>query len=60
MTYREYIEKMRKEWIGKMVEYQGERYMVVGVDYNGALLIDREARYTRETAISTFDVEIVK
>ena len=60
MTYREYIEKMRKEWIGKMVEYQGERYMVVGVDYNGALLIDREARYTRETAISAFDVEIVK
>ncbi len=55
-TYREYIEKLKNEWIGKKVIFEGKRYNVVGVDYNGMLLIDRKARYTEATAVSIASV----
>lgn len=55
-TYREYIEKLKSEWIGRKVTFEGKRYNVVGVDYNGMLLIDRKARYTETTAVSIVSV----
>lgn len=55
-TYREYIEKLKSKWIGKKVTFEGKRYNVVGVDYNGMLLIDRKARYTETTAVSIASV----
>ena len=45
MAYKEYIEQLKKEWIGKTVSYQGEQYKVVNVDYNGGLWIDKPHYY---------------
>lgn len=56
-TWREYIDGMKKEWIGKSVLFENERYNVVGVDYNGILLIDKKAEFTDTTAVS---IEMVK
>ena len=33
--YKDFIESMKAEWIGKTVRYEGESYKVVDVDYNG-------------------------
>lgn len=43
--YKDYIERLKKEWVGKIVSYQGEKHKVVDVDYNGALLIDKPVKY---------------
>ena len=56
MTYKEFIENMRQEWIGARVLYEGEKYTVVGVDYNAGLLIDKPARFTDTTAVETWMV----
>ena len=56
MTYKEFIESMRQEWIGARVLYEGEKYTVVGVDYNAGLLIDKPARFTDTTAVETWMV----
>ena len=37
MAYREYIEKLRAEFEGKHVVYEGRRYNVAMVDYNGII-----------------------
>lgn len=55
-TWKEYIERLKKEWVGKSVLFENKKYNVVDVDYNGALLIDRKARYTDTTAVSIFSV----
>ena len=59
-TWREYIEGMKKKWIGKKVMFDNEKYKVVDVDYNGALLIDKKARFTETTAVSTSMVNVVE
>lgn len=56
-TYREWIESLKKEWIGKDVKFEGNNYKVVDVDYNGMLLIDKKARYTETTAIPQYAAE---
>ena len=56
MTYKEMIENMRREWIGAIVLYEGEKYTVVGIDYNAGLLIDKPARFTDTTAVETYMV----
>ena len=56
MTYREMIETMRLEWTGARVFFEGKEYTVVDVDYNGALLIDKPARFTDTTAVETWMV----
>lgn len=50
-TYKEYIEDLKKEWIGKSVLFENEEHTVVDVDYNGSLLIDKKARFTDTTAV---------
>lgn len=45
MLYREYIGKLKHEWTGKKVSYQGVVYTVVDIDYNGCLLIDKPKKY---------------
>lgn len=54
--YKEYIEKLKGEWIGKKITFQGKKYNVVDVDYNGMLLIDKKTRYTETTAVSIASV----
>lgn len=60
MTYREYNEAFRAKWIGKKVIFDGAVYTVVDVDYNGALLIDKKARFTDTTEVSESMVQIVE
>ena len=57
MTYKEYIERKKAEWVNRKVSYQGIIYTVVDVDYNGYLLIDKKARFTDTTAISEFQLD---
>lgn len=58
MTYKERIALDRQYWIGKKVLYvDGNIYHVVDVDYNGALLIDKPARFTDTTAVPTWQVQ---
>ena len=52
-TYRQYIDDLKQKWVGKIVSYQGERFRVVDVDYNGGLLINKPQRFTETTAVST-------
>ena len=56
-TYKEYIEKLKSEWIGKEVVYENEKHKVVDVDYNGMLLIDKKARMTDTTAVAISSVK---
>ena len=57
MTYREYIEKMKEEWVGKKVSFECKQYVVVDVDYNGALMINKKAIFTDTTAVSQFQLD---
>lgn len=59
-TYKEYIERLKKEWIGKSVIFENEKYNVVDVDYNGFLLIDKKARMTETTAVNALKVQVIE
>jgi len=54
MDWKDRIAQLRVEWNGRKVIYHGEQHTVVGVDYNGALLIDRETMYNKTTAIAPY------
>lgn len=58
-TWKEYIDTLKKEWIGKIVKYEDKKYNVVDVDYNGMLLIDKKARYTDTTAVEKHHVKLL-
>ena len=58
MDYREHINQLKDEWIGKKVIYEDELHTVVDVDYNGALLIDKKAQYTETTAVGISQVRL--
>lgn len=51
-TWKEYIDELKHQWIGKEVVYENEKHKVVDVDYNGMLLIDKKARKTDTTAVA--------
>lgn len=51
MMWKEFIEKERKTYIGRKVKYEDKIYTVVDVDYNGVILIDKQAKFTPTTAI---------
>ena len=53
MTHKEAIEKMRAEWVGRKVIFDGAQYNVVDVDSNYSLLIDKPAQFTATTAVDT-------
>ncbi len=57
MDYKNLIKQKRVMWIGKRISYKGKEYNVVGVDYNGMLLIDRKSEFTNDTAIPETMVE---
>lgn len=58
-TWKEYIEKLKTQWIGKEVVFENEKHKVVDVDYNGLLLIDKKERMTDTTAVGISDVKII-
>lgn len=53
----EYLHRTRSEWIGRRVVYDSGVYTVVDVDHNGALLIDKPARFTDTTAVAPYMVQ---
>lgn len=55
--YREYIENLKRFWVGKKVIYAGEQHTVVGIDYNGALLIDRPTQWNETTSVAAFQLD---
>lgn len=56
-TWKEYIEKLKKKWLGKKVMYDGCQYTIVDVDYNGILHIDRQTKFNKTTAaFNAYDV----
>lgn len=59
MTYKELVERDRREWTGRTVEYEGRAYKVIDVDYNGAIMIDLPGRFTDTTAVSRFCLKII-
>ena len=50
MSWSEHIEKLRKEYIGRKVRYQGRIHTIVDVDYNGILHIDLPSEHNMTTA----------
>lgn len=52
-TWKEYIEELKNEWVGKKVVFEGAVYTVVDVDYNGVLMINKKGKYTETTAAFT-------
>lgn len=54
--YSDYIKELKAKWYGKDVMYEGEWYRIVGVDYNGCLLIDKRAKFTDYTAVDNWMV----
>ena len=60
MTYREHVQWMKKQWIGSFVRFEGAYYVVVDVDYNCGLLIDKKAEFTETTAVDPSMVERVE
>ena len=50
-TWREYIDKLKKEWIGKKVMYDGTPHTIVDVDYNGILHIDLPTEHNKTSAV---------
>lgn len=54
--YRDFIQNLKSIWIGKQVTFEGGKYTVVDVDYNGCLLIDKKAQFTDTTAVGTWQV----
>lgn len=51
MSWSEHIEKLRKEYIGRKVRYQGRIHTIVDVDYNGILHIDLPSKHNMTTAV---------
>jgi len=49
--WKDYIEKLKKEWIGKKVEFNNKIYNVVDVDYNGIIHIDRPSKFNTTMAV---------
>lgn len=56
-TYREWIDSLKKEWIGSNVLYENKKYNVVDVDYNGFLLINKKGAHTKTTAVAIHNVK---
>lgn len=58
MTYKQYIENKKKQYVGKTVNYKGAMYTVVDIDYNGCLIIDKPNRFNLTTAVEEYDADI--
>lgn len=50
-SWKDYIEDLKKEFIGKPVMYEGKRYTITKVDYNGIIHIDKPSTYNWSTAV---------
>lgn len=58
--YKDYIETLRRRYVGKRAQYAGAEYTIVSVDYNGFLLINKPGRYTATTAVDPCNVTVIE
>lgn len=49
--WRDYIERLKEEFIGKSVEWCGKTFEIVDVDYNGIIHINRASKFNATTAV---------
>lgn len=49
-TWAEHIQKLKTEFIGTEVEYEGKNYKIVDVDMNGILHINKPTEHNATTA----------
>ena len=50
-TWRDYIDRLKTEFIGKRVMYDEKPYTIVDVDMNGIVHIDRPTDHNKTTAV---------
>ena len=50
-TYGEYIQHLKKKYIGRNVEIRGKVYQIVDIDYNGSAMINMPNFFTDTTAV---------
>ena len=59
-TWKDYIEHRKNKYIGRKVLFDNNIYTIVDVDYNGAFLIDKSARFTDTTAVGTEHIKFIQ
>lgn len=47
----EYIEELKADYVGKMLLYKGKLYNIVGIGYNGLILIDKPNKNSKYTPV---------
>ena len=57
--YKDWVLKIKEQYVGKEVIYENNKYKVVDVDYNGMLLIDKKAIFTDLTAVEPTHCKLV-
>lgn len=50
-TWKQYIESLKAEFIGKKCAYEGKVYTIVSIDYNGIIHIDKPTTHNATTAV---------
>ena len=51
MAYRDWIEQLKNEFVGKQVMYEGKVYTIIKVDYNGIIHINKPSAHNETTAV---------
>ena len=59
-AWKDYIEHRKKKYIGRKVLFDNNIYTIVDVDYNGAFLIDKSARFTDTTAVRSEHIKFIQ
>lgn len=55
-----YLEELKNKWMDRKVIFEGIVYTVIGIDSNGALLIDKADQFKTDTAVAPYMVEEVE
>lgn len=58
MTHKEYIDTLKKSWVGLKVIYGCEIHTIIDIDENGAFLIDKPDQFKGTTAVATYQVRL--
>lgn len=51
MKYKDWIKALEEEFLGKKVMYDGDVYVIVKVDYNGLIHINKPSEHNDTTAV---------
>lgn len=51
MKYKDWIKALEDEFLGKKVMYDGDVYVIVKVDYNGFIHINKPSEHNDTTAV---------